>query len=95
MTRRRQLARAADRELRRREAAEQRARAEVAQVQFTLEAIARGSNGELHVPQLRYMESLSRWIRLMCSRRAGKTFGIWGEGISYTGPGGVWWNRQT
>jgi hypothetical protein len=26
---------------------------------------------------------------------AGKTFGIWGEGISYTGPGGVWWNRQT
>jgi hypothetical protein len=25
----------------------------------------------------------------------GKTFGIWGEGTSYTGPGGVWWNRQT
>jgi hypothetical protein len=26
---------------------------------------------------------------------AGKTFGIWGEGASYTGPGGVWWNVQT
>ena len=25
---------------------------------------------------------------------AGKTIGIWGEGISYTGPGGVWFNRQ-
>ena len=25
----------------------------------------------------------------------GKTFGIWGEGTSYAGPGGVWWNRQT
>ena len=25
----------------------------------------------------------------------GKTFGIWGEGTSYDGPGGVWWNRQT
>jgi hypothetical protein len=25
----------------------------------------------------------------------GKTFGIWGEGTSYTGPGGVWWNVQT
>ena len=26
---------------------------------------------------------------------SGKTFGIWGEGASYTGPGGVWWNLQT
>jgi hypothetical protein len=26
---------------------------------------------------------------------AGKTFAIWGEGTSYTGPGGVWWNVQT
>ncbi|MEA2580243.1 MAG: hypothetical protein QOE83_1135 [Actinomycetota bacterium] len=26
---------------------------------------------------------------------AGKTFGVWGEGTSYTGPGGVWWNLQT
>jgi hypothetical protein len=25
---------------------------------------------------------------------AGKTIGIWGEGASYTGPGGVWVNRQ-
>jgi hypothetical protein len=25
----------------------------------------------------------------------GKTFGVWGEGASYTGPGGVWWNVQT
>ncbi len=25
---------------------------------------------------------------------AGKTIAIWGEGISYTGPGGVWFNRQ-
>ena len=24
----------------------------------------------------------------------GKTIAIWGEGISYTGPGGVWFNRQ-
>jgi hypothetical protein len=30
-------------------------------------------------------------------RRAptGKSFAAWGEGISYTGPGGVWFNRQT
>jgi hypothetical protein len=26
---------------------------------------------------------------------AGKFIGIWGEGDSYTGPGGVWFNRQT
>ncbi len=26
---------------------------------------------------------------------AGKTFGVWGEGTSWTGPGGVWWNLQT
>ena len=25
---------------------------------------------------------------------AGKTIAIWGEGLSYTGPGGVWYNRQ-
>jgi hypothetical protein len=25
----------------------------------------------------------------------GKSFAAWGEGISYTGPGGVWFNRQT
>ncbi len=26
---------------------------------------------------------------------AGKTIAIWGEGLSYNGPGGVWFNRQT
>ena len=26
---------------------------------------------------------------------AGKTIATWGEGNSYTGPGGVWFNRQT
>jgi Neuraminidase (sialidase) len=25
----------------------------------------------------------------------GKTFAVWGEGTSWSGPGGVWWNRQT
>ena len=25
----------------------------------------------------------------------GKTVATWGEGISYNGPGGVWFNRQT
>ena len=25
---------------------------------------------------------------------AGKTIAIWGEGASYTGPGGVWFNRE-
>jgi hypothetical protein len=24
----------------------------------------------------------------------GKTVAIWGEGTSYTGPGGAWFNRQ-
>jgi hypothetical protein len=24
----------------------------------------------------------------------GKTIAIWGEGASYTGPGGCWFNRQ-
>jgi hypothetical protein len=24
----------------------------------------------------------------------GKSIAIWGEGISYTGPGGVWFNRE-
>ena len=24
----------------------------------------------------------------------GKTIAIWGEGLSYTGPGGVWFNRE-
>lgn len=46
---------------------------------FTLESIARGSNGKLHERQLAYMRSLARWIMLMCSRRAGKTFGIAGR----------------
>jgi hypothetical protein len=26
---------------------------------------------------------------------AGKTIATWGEGLSYVGPGGVWFNRQT
>jgi BNR repeat protein len=26
---------------------------------------------------------------------AGKTIGVWGEGFSWTGPGGAWFNRQT
>ena len=26
---------------------------------------------------------------------AGKTIATWGEGLSYAGPGGVWFNRQT
>lgn len=47
--------------------------------QFTLEEIARGQNGNLHSRQLGYMTSLARWIMLMCSRRAGKTFGIAGR----------------
>ena len=25
---------------------------------------------------------------------AGKTIAVWGEGFSWTGPGGVWFNRQ-
>jgi hypothetical protein len=25
---------------------------------------------------------------------AGKTVAVWGEGASYTGPGGAWFNRQ-
>ena len=25
---------------------------------------------------------------------AGKTIATWGEGLSYAGPGGVWFNRQ-
>jgi hypothetical protein len=25
---------------------------------------------------------------------AGKTFATWGEGFSYTGPGGTWFNLQ-
>ena len=25
---------------------------------------------------------------------AGKTIAVWGEGMSYLGPGGVWFNRQ-
>jgi hypothetical protein len=25
---------------------------------------------------------------------AGKTIAIWGEGMSYTGPGGAWFNRE-
>jgi len=25
----------------------------------------------------------------------GQTIGVWGEGKSYYGPGGVWFNRQT
>ena len=30
----------------------------------------------------------------MAITSAGKAIAIWGEGISYTGPGGVWFNRQ-
>ena len=25
---------------------------------------------------------------------AGKSFAVWGEGTSYDGPGGVWYNRE-
>lgn len=48
-------------------------------VPFSLDAIARGTNGKQHARQLAYMVSLARWIMLMCSRRAGKTFGIAGR----------------
>jgi hypothetical protein len=30
----------------------------------------------------------------MAITSAGKTFAVWGEGASYDGPGGVWYNRQ-
>jgi hypothetical protein len=30
----------------------------------------------------------------MAITSAGKTIAIWGEGLSYTGPGGVWFNRE-
>lgn len=43
---------------------------------FSLEAMARGKNGLLHVPQLRFTASEARRLLLKCSRRAGKTFGI-------------------
>lgn len=43
---------------------------------FTLEQLARGDNGLLHEPQLRFTSSLALRILLMCSRRAGKTHGI-------------------
>lgn len=46
---------------------------------FTLDAFARGSNGQLHAPELAYMQSVARYILLMCSRRAGKTSGIAGR----------------
>ena len=41
---------------------------------FTLEAIAAG-----HVPELAFMRETARWIVAMCSRRAGKTYGISGR----------------
>jgi hypothetical protein len=31
----------------------------------------------------------------MAITSTGKSIGVWGEGTSYTGPGGVWFNRQT
>jgi hypothetical protein len=30
----------------------------------------------------------------MAITNTGKTIATWGEGISYTGPGGVWVNRE-
>ena len=48
-------------------------------VPFTLDAIAKGATGALHVPQLGYMASEALRIILRCSRRAGKTFGIGGR----------------
>jgi hypothetical protein len=30
----------------------------------------------------------------MAITNTGKAIGTWGEGLSYTGPGGVWFNRQ-
>ena len=30
----------------------------------------------------------------MAITNTGKSIAIWGEGTSYTGPGGVWFNRQ-
>jgi hypothetical protein len=41
---------------------------------FTLEAIASG-----HIPELTFMRDHARWILAMCSRRAGKTYGIAGR----------------
>lgn len=41
---------------------------------FTLEAIADG-----HLPELAFMADTARWIVAMCSRRAGKTYGIAGR----------------
>ena len=31
---------------------------------------------------------------LLTERLSGKTVAVWGEGPSYLGPGGVWYNRQ-
>jgi hypothetical protein len=30
----------------------------------------------------------------MAITSAGKSIAVWGEGTSYTGPGGVWFNRE-
>ena len=30
----------------------------------------------------------------MAITSTGKTIAVWGEGTSYDGPGGVWYNRQ-
>jgi hypothetical protein len=46
---------------------------------FSLDAIARGVNGLLHVPQFGYMTSEALRIAKRTSRRAGKTFGIAGR----------------
>jgi hypothetical protein len=65
-----QLRRLADRELRRRQAeAPDRP-------PFSAETLGRGENGILHVPQLEFVLSVALRILLMCSRRAGKTWGI-------------------
>jgi hypothetical protein len=70
-----ELRRAAQKELQR------RARVAVTALvgSFSLEAIARGANGTIHVPQLRYMSSVALRILKRCSRRAGKTWGIGGR----------------
>lgn len=44
-----------------------------------LELLARGVNGQLHAKQLEFMLDEQRRIALMCSRRAGKTYGIAGR----------------
>ena len=66
-----------------------------AEREFTAAVVLEPILGEagVVVPPAGFLEVYGDYGELAITN-TGKSIAIWGEGISYTGPGGVWFNRE-